>query len=165
MRCLTEFIPFTQANNRKIGTLVTFVQEAMRDNQHPRSEDFDKEMSKYGEVVKPTVHRYYEGTQMRNGNRFCVVDVGETHSRHHHNTKPADAKTGEGEHKIRVRSGGAGVAKASTSAHVSLCSHSLQQKMTGQKRKYMSKCCQTPPSGGLIFSACRGLGLAIWQTP
>ena len=75
---LTEFIPFTQANNRKIGMLVTFVQAAMGDNQHLRSEDFVKEMSKYAEVVKPTVHQYHKGTQMLNGNRFCVVDVGKT---------------------------------------------------------------------------------------
>ena len=70
---LTEFTPFNQANNRKIGTLVTFVQAAMGDNQHLRSEDFDK-MSKYGEVVKPTsIHQYHKGTQMLNGNRFCAV--------------------------------------------------------------------------------------------
>ena len=43
-----------------------------------RSEDFDKEITKYGEVVKPTVHQYHKGTQMLNGNRFCVVDVGKT---------------------------------------------------------------------------------------
>ena len=54
---VTEFIPFTQANNRKIGTLVTFVQASMGENQHLRSEDFDKEMAKCGEVVKPTVHQ------------------------------------------------------------------------------------------------------------
>ena len=75
---VTEFIPFNQANNRKIGTLVTFAQAAMGENQHLRSEDFDKEMAKYGEVVKPTVHQYHKGTQMLNGNRFCVVDVGKT---------------------------------------------------------------------------------------
>ena len=73
-----EFIPFDPANNRKTGTLVTFVQAAMGENQHLRSEDFDKEMVKYGEVVKPSVHQYHKGTQMLNGNRFCVVDVGKT---------------------------------------------------------------------------------------
>ena len=75
---VTEFIPFNPANNRKTGTLVTFVQAAMGENQHLRSEDFDKEMAKYREVVKPTVHQYHKGTQMLNGNRFCVVDVGKT---------------------------------------------------------------------------------------
>ena len=75
---VTEFIPFTQANNRKIGTLVTFVQAAMGENQHLRTEDFDKEMAKYEEVVRPTVHQYHKGTQMLNGNRLCVVDVGKT---------------------------------------------------------------------------------------
>ena len=75
---VTEFIPFNPGNNRKTVTLVTFVQEAMGENQHLRSEDFDKEMARYGEVMKPTVHQYHKGTQMLNGNRFCFVDVGKT---------------------------------------------------------------------------------------
>ena len=75
---LKEFIAFNPAHNRKVGTLVTFAQAAMGDNKYIQSEEIDKVMAKFGEVVKPTIHQYHKGTQMLNGNRFCVVDVGNT---------------------------------------------------------------------------------------
>ena len=75
---LKEFIAFNPEHNRKVGTLVTFAQAAMGDSKFIQSEEIDKVMAKFGEVVNPTIHQYHKGTQMLNGDRFCVVDVGNT---------------------------------------------------------------------------------------
>ena len=64
-------------DNRRKGTLVTFVEAGIRTNKTIRNEDFDEAMVQYGEVVKPTMLQFHENSSMLNGNRYCVVDTGD----------------------------------------------------------------------------------------
>ena len=62
---------------RRDGILVTFRNANLGSNATIPNEHFDKVMSNLGEVVKPTMFQRTRNTTTFNGNRYCVVDVGE----------------------------------------------------------------------------------------
>ena len=64
-------------DNRRKGTLVTFVEAGIGPNKSIGNEDFDEAMAQYGEVVKPTMLQFHKNSRMLNGNRYCVVDTGD----------------------------------------------------------------------------------------
>ena len=65
------------AGNRQQGVLVTFVNAAIEPHASIPNADFDKAVSEFGEVIKPTMYQNTRNTSVLNGNRYCVVKVGE----------------------------------------------------------------------------------------
>ena len=64
-------------SNRRSGTLVTFVQATVGDLADATNEAFDEAIGAFGTVVKPTQSQNFRGSNVMNGNRYCVVDAGE----------------------------------------------------------------------------------------
>ena len=60
--------------DRRPGTLVTFVQATLAG---VKNQAFDAAMGAAGEVVKPTQPQNIRGQKVMNGNRYCVIDLGD----------------------------------------------------------------------------------------
>ena len=62
-------------DNRRKGTLVTFVEAGVGSHTTLRNEDFDEAMAQCGEVIQPTMLQFHRNSTNLNGNRYCVVDA------------------------------------------------------------------------------------------
>ena len=59
------------------GLLVTFLKANAGAMASAANEEFDKAISAYGEILKPTSCQNHRGTTVMNGNRYCVLAPGE----------------------------------------------------------------------------------------